>query len=93
MRNILDATKFDKQQANIQLKNLNILKIGKLLKKELINMNNWLKLAVIMLYVGFFNYIEFFIGILDALHEKECYELPLNEFYNNISCKPYRGGK
>nr|DAW20993.1 MAG TPA: Small hydrophobic protein [Caudoviricetes sp.] len=57
-------------------------------------MNNWLKLAVIMLYVGFFLIIlSFFIGILDALHEKECYELPLNEFYNNISCKPYRGGK
>lgn len=57
-------------------------------------MNNWLKLAVIMLYVGFFLIIlSFFIGILDALHEKECYELSLNEFYNNISCKPYRGGK
>lgn len=35
-------------------------------------------------------------GILDKLNQERCYNLPLNDFYNDISCLRYKedlGGK
>jgi hypothetical protein len=56
-----------------------------------INMDNKLKLVVVLLYVGVFLIVlGLFIGILGALHDKRCYELPLNEFYKDKSCRVYR---